>query len=446
MTGNPHLTRKHRVAIGTAFWLFAAIGIGVWLIRDQTAADNRTDSPARLLLQSLTSRTAVVVIDDPSKRVDMGDVVFARTDTSANVGDSDTPWQEVGYVSKVRLNSSRSESNELTVTLFDPELAEANHRYLVHRSSGRLDEVLATLLPGERREALQAKLQEAMKQHADEVTSTVLPLVLESLRASVPVIEQELAASIERHQPEIELLAQRYRDEIVQERLIPLVRQEVIPIIRRHGQEPAEEIGREIWNKASLWRFGWRALYDKSPLPERELVQEEWRRFLEQEIVPTVEDHLDELAIAVEEILRDLASNELLRNGFGEVILTIADDEEARNLFRVIVKEAVFDNESLREVWTNIWTSEDARRRLRIAGQRIEPILRQIGDEVMGTREDGIEPGFAKVLRNQILGKDRTWITIHPVDGLSSTKERPRLMVAREFMAYPVVHLANQNN
>lgn len=433
------MSRQHRLITGIAFWLIALILVGVWLVRDQAAIGNVTASPASLLWESLTARTTTISINDASQRIRDGDVVFAKTDDTSK-------WQEVGYVSAVQSNGERTAPNRVIVTLFEPELADTPNRYVMHRSSGRLDEVLATLLPADRREALQVRLREAMNAHADEVTAAVVPLVLESFKASVPIIEQELAASIERHQTEIDELADRYRDEIVQERLVPLVRQEVIPIIRRHGQEPAEEIGREIWDKASLWRFGWRALYDKSPLPERELVQEEWRRFLDQEIVPTVEEHLDEMAAAVEKMLRDLAANETLREELMDVASTVVDDEQARELVRSIVEEAVWENQRLRETWTNIWTSPDAKRRLRIAGERIEPILRQIGDEVMGTREGGIEPGFAKVLRNQILGKDRTWITIHPVDGLSSEDERPSLTIAKEFMAYPVVHLANEND
>lgn len=439
------MSRQYRLFTGIAFWLVALIGIGVWLIRDQTAIGKGTVSPATLLWESLTARTKTIAIDDSTKRIREGDVAFAKMNESKE-------WQEVGYVSLVQVSESvqvsetRAQPNRLTVTLFEPELADNRNRYVMHQSSGRLDEVLATLLPAERREALQVRLREAMNAHADEVTAAVLPLVLESLKASVPIIEQELAASIKRHQSEIDQLADRYRDEIVQERLVPLVRQEVIPIIRRHGQEPAEEIGREIWDKASLWRFGWRALYDKSPLPERELVQEEWRRFLDQEIVPTVEEHLDEMAVAVENMLRDLAANETLRDELMDVASTVVDDDQARDLVRLIVEESVLENQRLRDSWTNIWTSPDAKRRLRIAGERIEPILRQIGDEVMGTREGGIEPGFAKVLRNQILGKDRTWITIHPLDGLSSGNERPSLSIAEEFMAYPVVHLANEND
>jgi hypothetical protein len=79
-------------------------------------------------------------------------------------------------------------------------------------------------------------------------------------------------------------------------------------------------------------------------------------------------------------------------------------------------------------------------------GQRLEPILRELGDELMGTREGGIEPGFARVLRNQILNKDKSWITIVPADNEQiNPKEQSspiRLTPAKEFAPYPVVYLA----
>jgi hypothetical protein len=43
--------------------------------------------------------------------------------------------------------------------------------------------------------------------------------------------------------------------------------------------------------------------------------------------------------------------------------------------------------------------------------------VRSIGDLLFGTREDGIAPEFAQVLRNQILDKDCRWLVIErPVD------------------------------
>lgn len=425
---------KQRFWTGILFWSVSILTLAMWF----TASDvenTATASPAKVLIDSFTSISQVRWVDDPTGRVRQGDVVFAHDSAR---------WREVGYVSQIQTGDPRS-PNRLRITVFDPGSIAADSRWTLHHCSGRLDEVFATLLPEDRREALHQQLTEAMDTHASEITAAVLPLVLQSMQASLPVIEQELRAAIGRHQGEIESLAARYRDEVVQDRLIPLVRTEVIPIIRRHGQGPAEEIGREIWGKASLWRFGWRAIYDKSPLPERELVQEEWHRFLDDEVIPIVEDDVDEIAAAVEGMFRDLAANEMLRDELLDVIAKVSQDKPTRDLIRVLVTEAVIDNQRLRQVWSEIWTSPEARRRLQIAGQRIEPILRRIGDEVMGTREGGIRPGFARVLRNQILGKDRSWITIQPGDGLSLKgipDDRPQIVPADRFMPYPVIHLA----
>ncbi|WP_404308615.1 hypothetical protein [Neorhodopirellula lusitana] len=458
--------------IGVGFWVITVLAVGSWFVMSSstpksatssnTPAETRT-SPASLLVDSLTARTQTKTLTDPIGWIRQGDVLFH------NDGEQ---WREVGYVTAVKRDRKVSASGlnkpsntppfkpdaALTITMFEPDAWSDDAQFIAHRSTGRLDEILATLLPDPRRDAIQRKLKLAFEQHADEVTAALLPLIMQSLQASVPLIEDAITESIEQHADQIESLSDRYRDEIVQQRLIPLVRKEVMPIVRRHGEPPAEAIGREIWDKASLWRFGWRAVYDKSPLPERDLVQEEWRRFLDQEVVPTVEAHLDDIAVAVEEILKDLAANESLRAELGEVVGTIAADKDAHRLVREILNDAIVNNRELADEWTRVWTSPEAKKRLQIAGQRIEPILRELGDELMGTRSEGIQPGFARVLRNQILGKDRSWITIEPANRLSSEPNPPPsspplsssssrvgtpvLIRSKEFMAYPVVYLA----
>ena len=72
-----------------------------------------------------------------------------------------------------------------------------------------------------------------------------------------------------------------------------------MPIVQKHGQPPAEEIGQEIWNRASLWRFGWRAVYDKTPFTDKDLVEKEWKRFVKQEAVPVIESKMDSIVSAI---------------------------------------------------------------------------------------------------------------------------------------------------
>jgi hypothetical protein len=72
----------------------------------------------------------------------------------------------------------------------------------------------------------------------------------------------------------------------------------------------------------------------------------------------------------------------------------------------------------------------------------LEPVVRQIGDDLFGSQEEGINPDFARVLRNQILGKDRRWIVLTPTRGDASTST---IEIADESMPYPIVYLADRN-
>lgn len=428
------MTTKSIRLLGAAFWVSCLVLGGGWLV-----ASSREG--AKPLLSSVWTPTDTVILADPTLSLSVGDAAFAKD----SVADT---WHQVGHVLRVN-----PEAKTVTLSLYEPLNLERETQVwdpdqsisaTLHRSSGKVDDVIATLLPKPKREQLAQKISAAMRAHGKEISEAMLPLVFETVRQSLPVIESELTASLKRHDAEVEAIATRFREDIIQEQMVPLVRTEVLPVLQLHGREPAESIGREIWGKASLWRFGWRALYDSAPLPERELVREEWSRFVEQEVVPIVEDHLDEIAEAVEAILRDLAANDVLRERLGDVALQIVNDDEARDLLRTIVMEAIVDNERLRQVWVNVWTSPEAREKLRTAGERLEPVIREIGDEVMGTRREGIEPGFARVLRNQILGKDKVWITLKNEPNLGADPSQPiALRVATDFTPYPIVHLAS---
>ena len=70
------------------------------------------------------------------------------------------------------------------------------------------------------------------------------------------------------------------------------------------------------------------------------------------------------------------------------------------------------DHPRLREVLDKHWTGPKARHAFQLAATRFEPTVRRIGDLLFGTREGGITPEFARVLRNQILGKDRRWFVL----------------------------------
>jgi len=398
-------------------------------------------------------RRKVIDIVDPTGWLKPGDSVFT-------LDEANSQWRQVGFV----VGSERLERDALATGKSSPgkqrqQNPASDSSYVVslrlngihqpaesldfriHYASGDVNAVVATLVPEVKRRRLMEKIRLAMRQHGEAITDAMLPVVLDAFRQSVPAIETELKRSMNRHQSEIDALITRYRRVVVQERLVPLAQDQVLPVLLRHGRGPAEEIGREIWDRAPLWQLGWRAAYDQSPLPKRDMLRAAWQRFVDEEVVPILRTHTDQIVAAIEKMMVELSANETIRGEFSQLARQIARDPEVRSLAREIIREAIVENRDLQGIWARTWTSPQAREAFRVAGRRIEPMLREIGDEVMGTRTGGIQPGFARVLRNQILGKDRVWLTVHS-GGPRPVTQPIVASVDRGFAVYPIVRLA----
>jgi hypothetical protein len=431
-----------------------SVGIAAWAIASAAAVVGLSSGSSLSLLDfaQTTSRAMIdhadkIVAKDNSSRLRVGDPIFKQSsDRKTSVGqDATRSWIQVGVIQNVG-----TEPGMVTLAWYDHEPAR-NFELSSHFQSGRLDEVIQTMLPPDQFDQISAKVTLLMKQHGEEMAESILPLLKTSLRQSMPVIEAAIQESIARHRTEIEDLSNRWNDEIVRQKLVPLAREEILPIVRQHAQPVVEDMGRQLWDRASLWRFGWRAVYDKSPLPKQDLVQDEWDRFVQEEALPVLEAHTDELVDTVQKTVQEIGKNSHLRSELSDVAAEIIGDPASKQLLTVILRETLIDNDSLRNVWKSVWTSDEAKRILDRVGDRVEPMVREIGDELFGTPETGINANFARVLRQQILGKDRRFVIARPArknaDDDSELPQRPEspMMIrrSRQSMPYPVVYLAN---
>ncbi|WP_218933524.1 hypothetical protein [Rubripirellula lacrimiformis] len=437
----PGMRRNIARGTGTLFWA-AVLAMAGWGLKSDQGSSSAPI--AKTMAMHWLGAQDHVIAADPTGQLKVHDPVFYQ--------DAEGGWSQIGYVESdsVAGDTGTSADSAATVAIAwnSRDIPPSACRLELYRSSGRLEDVIAVMLPDQQRQKMIDRIKVAMAQHGDQLTAAYLPLVQRSLQASLPVIEDEFRLSVGRHRDEVDSLLGRWNDQVLEDRLIPMARREILPIVRKHGEPQAEAIGRELWDKASLWRFGWRAVYDRSPLPKKDLLQEEWDRFVQEQAVPVFESHMDEIADAVQQIVIDVAGNPNIRSELSEVAGQIAADPETRDLVRTILKETFVENQQLRMVWTEIWTGDEARSAFDLTSDRLEPVARQIGDDLFGTREGGINPNFARVLRNQILGKDRRWIVaraVSPSDA-DATTDPPRITMATETMPYPIVHLADPKN
>ncbi|TWT92362.1 hypothetical protein [Stieleria varia] len=453
------MNRLNKRRLGLLFWIAAVAASGYAWHRASSrpavaASDDKSDGTsgdhvedwdrdrssgipaAPSWMSYLVGPTEEHTIIDPVGLLQRYDPIFLEMDEGQ--------FRQAGHVivgAESRGQESENDESlfELTFVWYDSDVPADECQLFQHHSTGSLDEVVATLLPPEKRLKIQQRLAAAMSAHGDDLSKAFVPLIQQSLKRSMPVIEEELRLSVARHRGELDALADRWNDEIISKRLIPLARREILPIVREHGEPPAEAIGREIWDRASLWRFGWRAVYDKTPLPKKDLVQEEWQRFVTEEAVPVIESHMDEVVVAIQRTLADVTANEAIRKELGNVAEELASDKETRAIVRTILRETLIENDRLRDVWGEVWTSDEARAAIDMAGDRLEPIVRQIGDDLFGSEAEGINPDFARVLRSQILRKDRRWIVAWHT-GTSNGRVEP----AKSSMPYPLVYIAKE--
>ncbi|MEM9828626.1 MAG: hypothetical protein AAF958_18710, partial [Planctomycetota bacterium] len=454
----PQVQRRRYARIaGIILWT----GVFGWLLlgKNRDVATRWATATTRLI-----TPPRQIAFHDPSGQVRPGDAVFLQSKVASN---ADFRFCEVGRVrsvdretrrgiAEIQLGESarnqpdgvaRNGSDEITRDQLQPldPSSVTRHRWTCYRNSGSISETSRLLFPAETRSMIRTRIRTWADAHGRQVAASMMPIVREALIESIPIIEAELEASLVRHEDDWNRLIAKFQSDVLEQQLVPIAKSDLMPIVRKHGEPVAGEIGRELWDRASLWRFSWRAVYDKSPLPQKDLVAEEWDRFVEDDAIPVFEAHLDEVADAVLKMVGEASANPKIRRAIGHAASTMAEDPLTRKLLRQTVRESLVDNQRLRDVWKAALESPRARAAMDAAGDSIEPLVREIGDQILGTPEAGISPGFARVLRRQVLGRDRRWIVI---DGDTSgdqpgSAEGDTVTIedAGTEMDYPIVHL-----
>jgi hypothetical protein len=236
------------------------------------------------------------------------------------------------------------------------------------------------------------------------------------------LLKRDVPRAFEKRRAELLKLGQKYEGEIVQKELLPILQSEVWPIVREYGEPVVEEVGRDLWERVSLWRFGWRYAYDKMPLPEKKLTQAEWERFLEKQVMPVLKEHSDDFAKVQRQVFADVAKNQKVREAVRTSVAKIVDDQDLHRVVLGVIQEVIITNPRLHAVLDKHWKSEKTANALRLASQRIQPTALRVGELLLGTPQGGITPEFARVLRHQILRKDRRWLVLQ--SKTSSVSER----------------------
>lgn len=389
--------KRVRVGVGLAFW--SGLAAVLWVSMADRGKTAPADQPAVQIWHYYTGDRKLELQLPPESALSPGDPVF--------IADSQGMLTQVGIV----LDARGGQAAEAALFPSAPTFGELHAYYLSNPDSIRW--VVQTLLPPQRRQEIEAEMSAALQEHRQELLQAIRPVVEHGVRDAFAVLKDDLPRAVADHRPQIEALAARYESEILKDKLVPLVKQEVWPIVRRDSEPLARQIGVELWDRVSVWSFVWRGTLDKLPLVRgRDRVEMELQRFVDEEALPILQRHEADYQAVITRIVRDAANNPSVQAGFRSSFSQVASDPQLRQLISDIVQQAVVSNPRFWAAVRQNLTSPEAQEALRVAGDRFEPTIRHIGDLVLGTREHGLTSEFNRVLRQQVLLKDRQAIII----------------------------------
>ena len=133
---------------------------------------------------------------------------------------------------------------------------------------------------------------------------------------------------------------------------------------------------------------------------------------------------------ATQEIARETFSDPEVAGTLRQAFSSLLSSPKFHGLCQVFLREVILDNPRLHEAMRQRWSSPEVKRAIEAASSHIEPMVRRMGDIVLGTRQEGITREFARVLRSQILLKDLQRIVINP-----GTDGSPRLPTGGDLKA-----------
>jgi len=272
--------------------------------------------------------------------------------------------------------------------------------------------VLRTLLPGEKIAAISEKWNQELLSQREEIFEILNPVISKFLQGFQEVLSADLPPALKARRAELGLIGKRLNDEIVEKEFKPLIKTELWPIIERRTKPALQVLSSEILKKAPLWGFTWRYIYQSLPFTSDVHLKRKFEEFWTEDAVPILKAHADQFLMIAKDIVKEAAGNPRLGRAFRKSFDRVMEDRDVQRLIRLVVQDVILDNPRFHQQLRDFVKSPEVAGALQSLSPRFEPLIRQVGMEILGTPQAGITPEFARVLRTQILKKDRRWLLL----------------------------------
>jgi hypothetical protein len=430
--------RSVRTLAGLGLWCGAAAVAGAFLAEER----GQRSSTVAALADYCSQRPARLEIRFPGPVfIEVGATVEIEGEAPAGIPPPGARGEVVGAVEALLDREGRvlsdvlfGEAQAVAVRLHDRERPSlrADARARLVQVPQTFEWVVRTLFTEEAVARIAEEWNRAMLEHREELFAVFTPVVRALILDGERLMESELPAFLERHREEAKALGDAVENDLGGEKLVELFSREIQPIAEKNLKPVLEDIGREIWKEFPLWSLSWRFMYQSLPLTDDDYFRRAWAQFVESRVVPILKNRSAEILASIRATGREAFSNPEVAAHFRRAFSDLVSSPRFQELAQKFIKEAMLDNERFHALLRAHWESPQVQAAVRRASLYLEPMIRRMGDIVLGTRADGITRDFARVLRSQIFLKDQQRLILEP--GRAAAPLPPRASILATVM------------
>lgn len=426
-----------RRTIGALFW-GAILAAMAWFL---LAEEGRSGSWLRELRRHIAKRDGHITVDFPGPALvevgaevhlgppgdigEMGEIgEIGETEETETAEPARKAWRPrpAGEIEALLDDAGRPMPHlyawcrSVRVRIFDRDAvslrADASARLILTPQTAAW--VFQTLMTEQNLPRLAAEWNETMLAHREEIFDLLTPIVRDILIDVERQVETELPGFVVRHRAELQELGEELKQDFLEREFAGFFEKKLWPLAEFRIRPVIADISREIFREFPVWGLSWRLAYQALPFTSNDHVERAWRTFVDEKVIPILRTHADEVTAATRAIAKDLFSRQEVSSSIRGTFEALMGNPRFHTLIQTFLREVFLDNAEFQEAMRRRWQSPAARRALEVTTAYLEPTVRRMGDILFGTREEGITPEFARVLRAQILLKDLQRIVILP--------------------------------
>jgi hypothetical protein len=307
----------------------------------------------------------------------------------------------------------------------------------LHEADLSTASLMQMLLPAEKRSVLMSSLSRAWTEREAEILAAMEPAIAEMFGSVYPVAAEELEASAVRHWPDLEAVFMRHREQYLDVELAQLGRSVAWPMIREKAQPLTDRLAREIWQRVSVWKFGWRYVYDKVGLGDGSL-EKEWNRFVTSDAMPIIESHTGEFVELAYAIFEQMAVDPQFQETLRSAVARLVNDPEFQRIAGEMVKESLIDNARVREAVSAAWSTPPVQSAMKQVLKIVAPIIEESANTILSDGRGGPSRELVRVLRSGILGKDHRWWQFVSTEDMPTVADSLLARRSTDAIAYPL--------